>query len=269
MIQFPEDAATDEYEDSVVLASYTPKILRAEWHLTYRCDLECAGCNRACFFPAATRDMTVDDAKEFVRQADSIGRPFDATIVGGEPALHAHLQEIIDIAKSMKHYCFIFSNGYSKDTQAILETLRSQEELLVVPGTIKTQSVVHPITDIFVSPVDCGVLSRMGCKFHAGYGNCGISVDADGYTVCSIGGAIDGQLGLGARTKQLADLFNEDFAVRQTAMLCLHCGKGLNLDKRFPEKCRTYKGTAMSDTWYRVAERVMRGGNGADHSIDA
>ena len=63
----------------------TPRSDKAEFHLTYRCDLSCAGCNRACFLRPATADMTIDDAQEFLRQAKALGRFPRIMIIGGEP----------------------------------------------------------------------------------------------------------------------------------------------------------------------------------------
>ena len=40
----------------------------------------------------------------------------------------------------------------------------------------------------------------------------GISVDSDGYSLCPIGGAIDGLLKLGLRTKNLKQLFEKEFS---------------------------------------------------------
>ena len=45
---------------------YTPKSGRAEWHLTYKCNLSCGNCNRLSQFKPTTDDMTIDDAKYFI-----------------------------------------------------------------------------------------------------------------------------------------------------------------------------------------------------------
>ena len=66
----------------------------------------------------------------------------------------------------------------------------------------------------FMAPIDFQVPERVPCYLHSRTG-CGISVDAGGYTVCPIGGAIDGVLASNLRTRRLADLFDPVFAQYQ------------------------------------------------------
>ena len=84
------------------MPDYTPRADKAEWHLTYHCDLACTCCNRACFLPPATPDMTLDDARDFCRQAEEL---YEVTgwrprimIIGGEPTLHRDFLEFVAIA---------------------------------------------------------------------------------------------------------------------------------------------------------------------------
>ena len=74
-------------------------------------------------------------------------------------------------------------------------------------------------------------------------------MDHDGYSLCCMGGAIDGHLKLDARTRQLADLWSPSFAKWQTELLCRHCGQHLGLADA--AGCQTVAGTLLSPTWRR------------------
>jgi len=92
--------------------SLFPRSNLAEWHLTYRCDLARIGCNRACFLPPATPDMTLGDAREFVRQAKELRWRPDVALLGGEPTLHPDLFGFLEIARQLSGRVIVVSNGF-------------------------------------------------------------------------------------------------------------------------------------------------------------
>lgn len=238
---------------------YTPKSPKAEWHLTYRCTLSCPCCNRACFLPPQTPDMTLDDAKEFCRQAEALSWKPRIMLIGGEPTLHRDLFAFIDVASAFNPGSVeLWSNGYGGAAQKILSRVRAEGRAAVVEGTIKNANVAHDVFDIFQSPSDYG-MTREPCGTHASveWPDCGISVDHEGYTLCCMGGAIDGLLGLGVRTKRLADLWDVDFANRQTEALCKHCGQHLGITGRQVATSQVIRGTLLSPTWCEAARRVL------------
>jgi len=105
----------------------------------------------------------------------------------------------------------VYSNAYSEDDRRKLDIVQSRGLAAICEHTKKPNgSIRHPATDHCLAPCDYGAESREPCWVHAGHrgSKCGISVDAAGYTVCANGGAIDGVLQLGLRTKRLADLFD-------------------------------------------------------------
>lgn len=243
------------------MTDWTPHNNRAEWHVTYRCDLSCANCNRACFLPAQTPDMTLDDAREFMRQSEQLAWYPDIVIMGGEPTLHPDLFEFIRLANQHSPGRVTFySNGFSKKARECIDRVRREGTADVPDYTFKPLgSVIHEHWDIFIAPDDFG-RERMPtdgpCLSHSSTGACGISVDHEGYTVCCMGGAIDGVLGLGVRTKRLADLFQAEFADRQTRALCAMCGQHLGATARQIGKCTMVKGTLLSPAWAAAAERI-------------
>ena len=106
-------------------------------------------------------------------------------------------------------------------------------------------------------PCDFGAESREPCKFHTSKAiPCGISVDHGGYTVCPNGGAYDGILDLGVRTKRLADLFDPDFAEKQTQALCSRCGVFCGIDQHKRAACQVVHGAIMSPVWRDAVQRI-------------
>jgi hypothetical protein len=81
-------------------------------------------------------------------------------------------------------------------------------------------------------------------------------VDAEGYAACSIGGAIDSVLQLGVRTKSLKDLFDVEFAHRQTCSLCDVCGRELGITSHHIAKSQVMHGSLMSPTWQAAVKRI-------------
>jgi hypothetical protein len=250
------------------MADLTPITNQAEIHLTYRCNLRCRCCNRCSFLdPPHTPDITREDILAFFAQARALQWQPKIVIIGGEPTSHPQFEELVRLcADQSSHRVVVWSNGYSRATKAALARISSVAE--VFAETLKPKgSVVHPQQDVYCAPVDLGV-SRPICGQHASR-KCGISVDALGYTPCCMGGAVDGVLGLGARTRVLADLWDADQVARQTRRLCDHCGHQLSqlapfLGRRMATFERRHGGFA-SPTWARAfdAWKTRRAARGA------
>lgn len=236
---------------------YTPKSNEAEWHITYKCDLACPNCNRLCFLPPTTGDMTLDDAREFNRQARELGWFPKIVILGGEPTLHRDLFDFIDIANELSPgRVEVWSNGYRPAAKEKLARIREEGKAKVCEETIKAcGSEVLQHADFFLAPIDFGVINHRPCHNHAAIG-CGISVDAEGYAACSIGGAIDSVLELGVRTRNLKDLFDVERVHKQTCSLCDVCGRELGITSHHIAKSQVMHGTLMSPTWQKAVNRI-------------
>lgn len=230
----------------------------AEWHLTYKCNLACVHCNHLCMFPPQTSDMSIKHAEQFCRQATELDWRPKIFLIGGEPTLHQDFFQFLDIAAAFNPgNVWVWSNGYSVQSQEILERVRQEGKARVVESTIKLKgSVVQPQQDCFIAPADRGE-SRGLCKWHPFVGICGISVDSCGYTLCSAGGAIDGVLRLGLRTQRLADLFEHKWAGRHTRALCRWCGRGLGV-KFIDQRATQINGSWMSPTWAQAVARICK-----------
>jgi hypothetical protein len=234
--------------------TFTPANNPVEFHPTYRCDLSCVGCNRLCFLPPKTPDMTLDDARAFFRQANELDWHPTVAILGGEPTLYPYLFELIDLsAEFAPGRVQLWSNGYSQATKDIIARVRIDSKAEVIESTFKLhRNIVHSIRDMCLAPCDYGAAPREPCYAHC-RDKCGVSVDAGGYTICPSGGAIDAFFGLGVRTKRLADLWDEGFAERQTRALCDRCG--FMLGPKDVPGMELHYGIAMSSTWLKALDQ--------------
>jgi hypothetical protein len=200
--------------------------------------------------------MTLDDARDFFRQAAELDWHPIVAILGGEPTLHPDFFGFIDLADDYAPgQVQIWSNNYGTKTKEILNRVRREGKAVVIESTFKThRNVVHIFRDLCQAPVDYGAEPREPCYAHC-RDKCGVSVDALGYTICPSGGAIDGILGLGVRTKRLADLWDNDFSERQTRAICDRCG--FQLGEKQIEGAEIRHGITMSPTWLRAIERIQ------------
>lgn len=239
----------------------------AEVHLTYRCDLACRTCNRACFVkPALIKDMTIGAFEDFLRDSTRLGMQLKFLILlGGEPTLHKDLPQFIDLSKAhvkkLNGEVEVFSNGFSARAKAILSEIKTCRDGLcrVVDWTAKPGgSVEFGMNTMFVSPVDVGVPREKPCSWHSCFPNvdrvskrvtCGISVDSQGYTVCPLGGAISRVIAPHATTSRLGDLLDREYVAWQTNELCRHCGAQMSFPPEALEGIPRIAGTLMSPTW--------------------
>lgn len=244
------------------MINYTPTSGKAELHITYRCNLKCVNCNRfSQVDDNHTPDMTLDDVKEFFRQCDELNWNPDVLIIGGEPTLNPQFLEIVAESRKFKKNGLVqvWTNGRDRD---IVAKIRNDFNASVPEETFKLKSRIDfPWDDYYISPADYGI-ERHKCWQH-GSEICGISVDANGYMPCAVGGMIDGILKLGLRTKKLSDLFDNDKNAAITKEMCKHCGaclsqllKGDELDswRNFVTSQSKKFGSYMSPKWLKATE---------------
>lgn len=223
------------------MRDYRPTSGKAELHLTYGCNLSCVNCNRASFLHEPhTPDMTLEDVAEFLHQAQELKWYPAILLIGGEPTLHPDFFDICELCvgfaqrgqrlglgypeKGIQGLVQLWSNQQTPEIQArVAKAATLGVSCVSYADTGKPRSQILGIKDIFVSPDDMGLPLREPCWQHSSI-ICGISVDAEGYSPCAIGGAVDGILACGFRTKRLADLFDVDKVGRITADMCRHCG---------------------------------------------
>lgn len=241
------------------------RLSKAEFHLTYACDLDCSSCNRASFLRKPhTESMNLSDALEFFEQADGLGwKPSEITFVGGEPTLHPEFLRFVEVTqKWLGKPAQVWSNAYRPKARELVQIAARTFGTSICQETQKPGGAVREkgegeywVDDIYVSPADYGV-ERTPCFQHASV-ICGVGVDAGGYSPCAMGGTTAGLLGVRSRTKVLADLFDREKVAEMTREMCKHCGHqyiGRRSDlvdvKALPRRFDT----PMSPTWIAAFE---------------
>lgn len=238
---------------------------KAEFHLTYSCDLDCSSCNRASFLRKPhTESMNLTDALEFFEQADALHwKPSAITFVGGEPTLHPDFLRFVEVTQAwLGKPVQVWSNAFRPKARELVQIASRTLGASVCQETQKLDGAVRAkgegeywCEDIYVSPHDYGV-ERSACFQHSSV-ICGIGVDAGGYSPCAMGGTTAGLLGAKSRTKVLADLFDREKVAEMTREMCRHCGHqymGRRTDlvdvKTLPRRFDT----PVSPTWEKALE---------------
>ena len=232
-----------------------------ELHITYRCDLACVGCNRACFLPEPhTPDMNLADVVKFLDEMYEAGISIKCLkIIGGEPTLHPEFMAIVECLWERLGVhgveLHLMSNLYSSETRSLADWVANTFPAIQINPNVfhkqKTESVVfaEETRYAFCSPRDAWIDSPGPCIQMCGRSKgCGASVDKLGYTLCPVGGTIDSLLGLHARATKVCQMLDQGFVRNQAETLCAHCGMYLNCSTI--QETWDHNGTPMSRSYH-------------------
>jgi len=193
--------------------------------------------------------MTVAQIEKFVRESVDKKISWERIrILGGEPTLHLHLRDILNILSDYKKKysprtaIVIFSNGFGQQVQTVLLSLPGEIEVF---NTAK-KHVYQQFRCFNLAPVD-SCLYRWsdytnGCAVIA---NCGIGLTPSGYYPCIVAGGIDRIFGLNKGRYNVPD--NNDDMRDQLKVFCKLCGHF-----RPPKISDQEK---MSHTWKRAYKK--------------
>ena len=246
---------SDEYLVEYDLAKINQASRIAGVYLTYRCDLDCPGCNSACFVKHPTiPDLTLPKFTSLLDQVESLGFRKHLEILGGEPTLHLRCLDFIRVAKARDFGVVIWSNNYGPLAKTVLAAIRPKRgkagEINLVtqkPNGRWKDPPMRWTRTIYCSPADCG-LQRLGCWWV----RCGYSVNELGIAVCNIGGLLAHYTCPEVYTRNLADLLDPSWVERSYRMLCRHCGAFLDDDLRDRPEVSNVNGTLMTETWIKA-----------------
>jgi hypothetical protein len=192
--------------------------------------------------------------ERFIRESQQKNRIWkQIVIMGGEPTIHPHIFEIIDLLLSYKKESrhevklILATNGFGSKVQDVLSQIPSGLE---IRNSHKTSSVQGGFYPFNLAPDDLAQYKK------ADYSNkcavtwtCGLGLSKDGYYLCSNGSGIDRIFGFDIGRKELPS--GDDQMKDQAEMLCRFCG-------RFRVYRGISRGEDMSPVWKRAYENYRQ-----------
>jgi len=206
--------------------------------ITTVCNLSCANCNKLSNFNSTWRSVDLNYVKSFIDENKHRGKELLVKILGGEPALHKQVQEIIHLLYTSGFKVLILTNGVKPFTPC---------EPIGIENSGKETGTTPDFHTTMVAPRDLacfdGVNYSVGCTNASICGYC----SKDGkYYPCATGGYINEHI---SKEYGIPDFgmptIEEALAIRPEAFktLCQYCGlfKKLgyhNIDKtQFSRTC--------------------------------
>jgi len=197
-----------------------------EIDITYRCNLQCANCNRSCTQAPSKRDLSTTRVAAFIDQSIAAGARWKRIrLLGGEPTLHRDFFAILDQlmtyrrAYRPKMRIVVCTNGSGPRVRQVLSHLPNGIE---VKNTFKngSQRLFRPFNK---APADSSLFRfsdfSAGCRVLK---DCGLGVTPLGYYPCAVAGGIDRIFGFGLGRKTLPSA--DDTLRDQLAVFCPLCG---------------------------------------------
>ena len=188
---------------------------KSEWYvelyITTKCNLACNSCAQFSQFKSTWIDMPMEQIDKFIE--DNKHRDLTVNILGGEPTVHPHLDDII-LKLDQYFTVMLATNGIIPYTPPIPMTIEN---------TSKSKGVQPVFSTTMEAPRDLDKYKNddfsLGC-FQAGV--CGYGYNTSGYYACPIAGAIDKRLGFNMGAKSLDEAKLN--ASEQFEKLCGYCG---------------------------------------------
>lgn len=224
-----------------------------EIDITYVCNLACYNCNRSVGQAPSKDRMAVEQIERFVSESIAMNYTWNLIrILGGEPAVHPQVLEIIRI---LLKYCaehapkctiLFVTNGYGDKVNKVLAQLPKE---VVVDNTAKKGNV-HWFTAFNLAPIDfrryrfadykcgCGTPRRNG-----------IGLTPYGYYSCAPAGGIDRVMGFDVGRKTLPAADDQMYELRDK--FCRYCG-------HFVGRSTSTDRLAISVTWKKAYENYAQ-----------
>ena len=205
---------------------FTPDRKYIEIDITYKCNLKCINCNRSCTQSPSHEEMPVSMIEDFIQQSVRENIQWKRIrILGGEPALHGSIFEIVDLLVNYRSVhnpgvrLIIGTNYYGQNVLRVLEKLPST---VAIKSTLKT-SRTNLFKPFNVAPVDTW-FNRFsdyscGCRIIS---DCGLGLTPSGYYMCAVAGGIDRIFRLDLGRNAIPD--SSDSLTDQMRALCKLCG---------------------------------------------
>ncbi len=231
-----------------------------EIDITYRCNLYCQNCNRSVRQAPEALDISLESIRQFISDSKRHGKTWRGIrILGGEPTLHPHFQEIVseltrfrDSIRSEKlgDDCLlqVVTNGHGPFVNEQLARLPSD---IFIENSCKTHKVQKRFGPFNLAPVDDPAYKNAaysnGCNIME---TCGMGLTPLGYYPCAIAGGIDRIQQIQLGRKEMPD--DKDDMIDLLEHFCRLCGRFRD-GHRVPKKLRpelTYE--LISPSWDRI-----------------
>jgi sulfatase maturation enzyme AslB (radical SAM superfamily) len=204
-----------------------PRILEID--ITYHCNLGCFHCNRSCGHAPSDEEMSIEQIERFINESVQQNRKWKyIKLSGGEPTLHNHIFEIIQLLLSYKERfspettIAINTNYFGKKVKEVLSKIPASVEIIKSEKDSKIQTHFIPFN---IAPLDSPLSRHLdfatGCCVIS---FCGSGLTKWGYYPCAVGGAIDRIFGFNMGKKKLPSIDDKDWAREQLKVLCRYCG---------------------------------------------
>ncbi len=209
---------------------------KIEVDITYRCNLNCQGCNRSCGQAPTTECMSVEQIRRLIDDSIKIGKKWNLiNILGGEPTLHPDFVTIINMIQN--EYVDVFSantiiqvvsNGVAEKSRELCEIVRNRNKNVRIDyDSYKQSNKVEYFTPFNDAPIDDANFAdadySLGC-WVASY--CGIGLNSRGYYCCAPAAGIDRVLNTQSAITSLNEVVNDaqNCMKEQMRLFCKYCG---------------------------------------------
>lgn len=206
---------------------YKPNHNNIQIALTFDCNLKCINCDMSAGLASSRDYMSIQQIGKFVEESIEKKRKWNIiAILGGEPALHARIFEVVDLIFNYKKKYSpntriqFFSNGFGTKVVNVLKKLPNEIEII---NSNKVSPIQSNFTFFNMAPIDSEICRGVD------YGNacsfvevCGIGLTKYGYYSCIVSGGIDRVFGFDIGRKTLPSV--DDMMVDQSKLLCKYCG---------------------------------------------
>lgn len=227
---------------------YRRSATRIEIDITYACNLSCNNCNRSVEQAPTGEHMSVEQIKYFIDESKVKGsRWHRIRLLGGEPTLHKHFFQILEILREYKRnfsprtQIEVCTNGYGEKVEQILSKIPHDVNVV---NSAKSGNIQPSFDPFNIAPKD--VKEQRYSDFINGCWiaqNSGIGLGPSGYYPCAVAAAMDRVFGwnIGRQT-----LPNESDTMEDLLKICCqHCG---HFDRRLhppifnKEQSQSWKG---------------------------
>ena len=199
---------------------------KIELEITTECNLGCYNCDRSCRQAPSSESMSLQQIQTFIDESLQLNQGWiNIAILGGEPTLHPHFFEVLDIFDKYKISnpgCRIelVTSGYGQRVVGILNKIPSWIEIT----NIKKKSHIQKFSTYNIAPIDTAefVSSNfsLGCEITE---YCGLGLTRYGYYPCGAGASVDRVFGFDIGLKKLSDCQPKKLK-NQLKTLCKYCG---------------------------------------------